>query len=509
MEYTATAAALKVAYNLVIFGIKLDQVPAAVRRCLELVRTCHLDLEDLIKLRNESLPMLESKPAILERVNTIIQNAHRGLLDVARLVEKLRPEVHDGRSPFKSRLEWLFIDSGEFTSQEPLIARQHSSVIAELNFLRQLVLLTPLIDGARTGHNADADVNTAKRAVVAWDNVALLDEMLGGNKRSSVPANGGSIGLQAPPNAYSWQARPVSPAVSMVTDPPPPYTSPQPGFAVPGMPRPSTETRNPLVYNASISHPQWHGTSGRDHGGLESTTKTTFDTGGIPFLFSDLKKTPGRQEVTPVTMEQPAENTIPWSQQFSSKDTTSQSVPPFSPAGPLSTASTSRPRVSLGWQTPDITEQLPPSQPQYLYAVPDLGRPQGSFEGLLQTTAMPTVASAEFRLAQDHSCETLNLPGQQACLSSTTAGAGGGMLLPPPRSINGQFAAELPSASAGEQVLWQAGPDGSGRHGPHYGDAIAMRHGTPPCYGANAERGRTEISELSAVLFPPDPVELE
>ncbi|KAK0648208.1 hypothetical protein B0T16DRAFT_326817, partial [Cercophora newfieldiana] len=142
MEAAIAVGTLKVAYNLLIFGIKVDQVPAAVRRCVELVRTCHFDLEDLIKLRNESLRMLESKPAILTRVNTIIENARTGLLEVARLVEKLRPEVHEGNTPLRGRLEWLFVDSREFDSQEPLISRQHSSVIAELNFLRQLVLLT-------------------------------------------------------------------------------------------------------------------------------------------------------------------------------------------------------------------------------------------------------------------------------------------------------------------------------------------------------------------------------
>ncbi|KAK0610911.1 hypothetical protein B0T14DRAFT_439392, partial [Immersiella caudata] len=149
MEAAIAVGSLKVAYHLLIFGIKVDQVPAAVRRCIELVRTCHFDLEDLIKLRNESLPMLESKPAILTRVNTIIENACVGLLEVARLVEKLRPEAHGGNTPLRGRLEWLLIDSREFDSQEPLISRQHSSVIAELNFLRQLVLLTPLIDGAK------------------------------------------------------------------------------------------------------------------------------------------------------------------------------------------------------------------------------------------------------------------------------------------------------------------------------------------------------------------------
>ncbi|KAK0708038.1 hypothetical protein B0H67DRAFT_648149 [Lasiosphaeris hirsuta] len=194
MEIALAVGSLKVAYNLTVFGIKLDQVPAAVRRCLELVRTCHYDLEALIKLRNEYLPLLETKSAILERINTIIENAHKGLLEVARLVEKLRPEAHDGNSSLRGRLEWMFIDSREFLSQEPLVSRQHSSVIAELNFLRHLVLLTPLLDGV--GGSSVAGAGSSKRPAVAWENIALLDEMLGGEKRLSA-----STASETPPFA--------------------------------------------------------------------------------------------------------------------------------------------------------------------------------------------------------------------------------------------------------------------------------------------------------------------
>ncbi|KAK5651470.1 hypothetical protein OQA88_12477 [Cercophora sp. LCS_1] len=190
MKAAGAHGLLGTAYQVLISEIKLDQVPDDVRRCIELVRTCHHDLEDPIKVRNESLPIIEFKPTILERVNTITDNTHRDLLEVARLVEKPRPEARDGSSPL-GRPEWLFIGQYGFTNHEPLVARQHASVITELNFLRQLVLLAPSI---RPGPACTADGGEGneggKKSIVAWDNVALLDEMLGGNKAYTVSALG-------------------------------------------------------------------------------------------------------------------------------------------------------------------------------------------------------------------------------------------------------------------------------------------------------------------------------
>ncbi|KAK3994855.1 hypothetical protein QBC44DRAFT_221985, partial [Cladorrhinum sp. PSN332] len=235
MEVAIAIGSLKAAYHLVVFGIKLDQVPAAVRRCLELVRACHYDLQDLIKLRNESLSLLETKHAILERVNTIIENAHKGLLEVCQLVEKLRPAAHDGNTPLMSRIEWLFFDSSEFTSQEPLIAAQHRSVIAELGFLRQLVLFTPMLSDLADKGKAKAAASDEKAGeksrAAQWDNLALLDEMLGGGKKDSAVSSQVSIQPQCPVNVNLVQVQmssnvgTASPPVP--TEPPPPYSPPR------------------------------------------------------------------------------------------------------------------------------------------------------------------------------------------------------------------------------------------------------------------------------------------
>jgi hypothetical protein len=189
METALVLGSLKAAYHFVIFGIQLDQVPSTVRQCLELVRTCHNDLQHLIELRNENIMLLESRPKILERMNQIIENAHNGLLEVCRIVEKCRPEAHDGKTAFMSRVAWIFVDSNEFKTQESLISRQHSAVIAELNFLRQLVLMGPILSEARD-LSTDKGSKVAEKSVKdasAFTNIGLLGEMMGSIKSGKSP----------------------------------------------------------------------------------------------------------------------------------------------------------------------------------------------------------------------------------------------------------------------------------------------------------------------------------
>lgn len=337
MEIALAAGTLKVAYHLLIVGIKVEQVPSAVRRCIELVRTCHRDLEDLIKLRNESLSMLESKPAILQRINTIIENAHHGLLEVARLVEKLRPEAHDGSSPLMSRLEWIFIDSREFSSQEPLISRQHSSVIAELNFLRQLILLAPLIDKSGANGGTDGrDGSRKKRSAIAWDNVGLLDEMMGARKQTvpqpAVPSTAAPVSTPATPPAsppaptssssnfttsQSASAYRVASPTPTLSDPPPPYSLPNPPSTAtfPTAFPPTSTSTNAFVYNVAVPTPgaQATGSMGSLYPGqvkpspesMNIKRTTTFDPEGISFLFGDLKVSPKPAAVSGIN--QPAQ----------------------------------------------------------------------------------------------------------------------------------------------------------------------------------------------------------
>ncbi|KAJ4147947.1 hypothetical protein LMH87_002439 [Akanthomyces muscarius] len=138
-------ASLRSAFNAVT---DTGRVPNEIRICLELVQTCHQDLQDLISLRNKHLELLEAAPAqILTRLNTVIDQANRGLAAARAIVEKCRPQAHHGnKTPLHSQLEWAWGASSEFRCQEPLLSRHHAAVLAELNFLRQLTTWAVLGD---------------------------------------------------------------------------------------------------------------------------------------------------------------------------------------------------------------------------------------------------------------------------------------------------------------------------------------------------------------------------
>ncbi|KAK3324042.1 hypothetical protein B0T19DRAFT_402299 [Cercophora scortea] len=237
-----------VPYNLAIFDINVDQAPTAARRCLELVRNSHVDLQDLIRLRASSLHLLTgAHPAALQRVDAIIQIASNSLVEVCQLVEKLRPETENGKTTLMGRLGWKLVDSRKFKSLEPHILQQQNSVLAELSYLRQLILMRqPPMEGSNAGggdaaERAMADeilsgrhleiiprsptdwdkvyvvgdtrqeankirierrpvtaqvpmmggartVASAQRPAVVWDNIGLLDEMFGGGTSVNPPS---------------------------------------------------------------------------------------------------------------------------------------------------------------------------------------------------------------------------------------------------------------------------------------------------------------------------------
>ncbi|KAH7129546.1 hypothetical protein B0J13DRAFT_679227 [Dactylonectria estremocensis] len=164
---------LRMTYYLVLFGIDIAQVPSTVRHSLELVRTCYQDAQHLIELRQTYLSLLEKRPIVLERVNSIIAAATAGLAEVCAIVEKCRPEAHNGKTRFRNRLEWIFVDEKEFHAQESMISRHHASVLAEMNFLRQIALLAPVVD-------EKSDDGGKKKESRLFDNVALFGDLLGG-----------------------------------------------------------------------------------------------------------------------------------------------------------------------------------------------------------------------------------------------------------------------------------------------------------------------------------------
>lgn len=166
---------LKASYQFLAWMLDHNQVPNDIRRSLELVRTCDLDLQHLIELRNDCIHLLKRRPKVLQRVHTIIESAQKGLQEVCEIVEKCRPENDRGsRTTFSKRMAWVLVEASEFKSQEPIVSRHHAAVLAELNFLRQIALMAPI---------AELEEREEKRGTVVdatvFDNVALLGDLLG------------------------------------------------------------------------------------------------------------------------------------------------------------------------------------------------------------------------------------------------------------------------------------------------------------------------------------------
>ncbi|KAG6027307.1 hypothetical protein E4U41_000971 [Claviceps citrina] len=122
---------------------RTGRIEGDIRRCLDLVLTCHRDLQLLIHLRNQHLRFLELAPShVLERVNHVIDTANQGLAEARRVIEKCRPRAHRGgggmRTSWQSQLEWMVCSAAGFRAQEPLITRQNAAVLAELGYLRHI-----------------------------------------------------------------------------------------------------------------------------------------------------------------------------------------------------------------------------------------------------------------------------------------------------------------------------------------------------------------------------------
>ncbi|KAH7250798.1 hypothetical protein MRS44_000060 [Fusarium solani] len=165
-----------ITYHIITLAIETGQANDEVRRSLELVRTCDRDLQHLISLRDEHLDILERKPIELERINLIIEDAHKGLLEVGRIVEKCRPEANRGKLPFARRGRWVLFDSKQFNSQVPVINGHHQAVLTEITFLRQIALHIPT---PVQNQVIDTDTKSTQKKRVGIDNINLLGSLMG------------------------------------------------------------------------------------------------------------------------------------------------------------------------------------------------------------------------------------------------------------------------------------------------------------------------------------------
>jgi hypothetical protein len=166
---------------------EFDRIPGQVQSCLELVRTCDHDLQHLIQLRTEHAKLLERRLGAINRIDSIIKAARKGLNYVCKLVESCRPEAHEGKMPLKNRLRWALVDSREFQHQEPVISRYHAAILAELTFVRQLAVMA---SSGRQGKSREMERKkqfglVAKPSQV-FENLLLLEDIIGDLSNISV-----------------------------------------------------------------------------------------------------------------------------------------------------------------------------------------------------------------------------------------------------------------------------------------------------------------------------------
>ncbi|RSL44026.1 hypothetical protein CEP51_016286 [Fusarium floridanum] len=157
--------------QIVTLATDQDPLSTQVSSCIELVRTCHYDLQHLVHLRNQHATLL--LPAAVERIDGIIEAAQQCHERVDRLVEKCRPEAHGGKTPLRSKMRWILADSLDFESQQPLLHCHHAAVLAELNFVRQVVLAAPTIEDKKEEETSPEPA----KIYSTFSNIALLGDM--------------------------------------------------------------------------------------------------------------------------------------------------------------------------------------------------------------------------------------------------------------------------------------------------------------------------------------------
>ncbi|KAJ4865558.1 hypothetical protein T069G_02088 [Trichoderma breve] len=195
-------SSIRSTYRAVSVAIDGENISNDMRRSLELVRTCNQDLQELIRLRNENLRLLERQPQILERLNSIIEKVHNGLLDASRIVEKYRPELHSDKKSLSSQIAWAHRDSQEFQAMGPTMSQHNATILAEISFLRSLTIIT-----TQSKHEEAKEIEIlGSDDKTLFNNLELLEDFIG-DVSASPPA--------PPPPAFNVSARASMPNLLM------------------------------------------------------------------------------------------------------------------------------------------------------------------------------------------------------------------------------------------------------------------------------------------------------
>ncbi|KAL6796255.1 hypothetical protein GGI42DRAFT_356395 [Trichoderma sp. SZMC 28013] len=180
-------SSIRSTYRAVSVAIDGENISNDMRRSLELVRTCNQDLQELIRLRNEHLSLLEKQPQTLERLNSIIKRVHIGLLGASRIVEKYRPELYSGKKSLQTQIAWAHRDSQEFQALGPTMSQHNATILAEISFLRSLTIITTQSkpEEAKEIEILGSDDKTL------FNNLELLEDFMGdiSDSRDLLPAS--------------------------------------------------------------------------------------------------------------------------------------------------------------------------------------------------------------------------------------------------------------------------------------------------------------------------------
>ncbi|KAL6819984.1 hypothetical protein V8C40DRAFT_276484 [Trichoderma camerunense] len=203
-------SSIRSTYRAVSVAIDGENISNDMRRSLELVRTCNHDLQELIRLRDEHLRLLEKQPQILERLNSIIEKVHNGLLDASRIVEKYRPELHSGKKSLQTQITWAHRDSQEFQAMGPTMSQHNATILAEISFLRSLTIFT-----TQSKHEEAKEIEIlGSDDKTLFNNLELLEDFMGdvSGSRDLPPA---SPPAPLPPPAVQVNARASMPNLLM------------------------------------------------------------------------------------------------------------------------------------------------------------------------------------------------------------------------------------------------------------------------------------------------------
>jgi hypothetical protein len=145
------------------FVINLKNCPQDVKTCFSLVKRVWDDVHYALHLRTKHRALLSQRQAEASRIDSVIQSAMQSVQDIGVLVERVRADATTKKIDLVKKLRWIAGDSSSFVARTSNLQAQHSAILTEIAYLRNLEMIEPLVDalGATTSFE-NIDVLCAK-----------------------------------------------------------------------------------------------------------------------------------------------------------------------------------------------------------------------------------------------------------------------------------------------------------------------------------------------------------